>query len=138
MFISRNNFSDLSSLSPLVNLYLFEIEYNGIDHIDFTHLSHSNNLDELFVELNPKQSITVAEITKSLPSLKRQHIVSTGLSDENQKHILNDSKQKLDIYINGKEYLFNRHYINQKETPHKMFKCLGIKKDLKNCIFIQS
>lgn len=122
LIISRNNFTNLSRLSPLVNLHDLHIEYNGIDHIDFIHLSHMNNLKELFIESNPKQNISVAEIKKSLPSLRRLNIVSSDLSDENQKQILNDSKQQFDIYINGKEYSFDRQYINQKDS--KMINCL--------------
>lgn len=126
LYINHNNFTNLSSLPPLVNLDTLHIEYNGIDHIDFTHLSHMNNLKYLYFKLNPKQNISVAEITKSLPSLRGSNIVSSDLSDKIQKQILNDSKPPFYIQINGKEYSFDRHYINQKDKiPSKMIECLG-------------
>lgn len=120
--ITRNNFTNFSRLPPLVNLNYLSIEYNGID---FMHLSHMNKLKELSIVLKPNQNINVTEIKESLPSLRRLDIVSSDLSDENQKQILIDSQQQFDIYINGKEYSFNRQSINQKDkVTSKLINCL--------------
>lgn len=103
LFIDRNNFTNLSQLSPLVNLKYLGIEYNGIDQFD--HLSHMKNLKGLFMDLNPKQNISAAELKKILPLLEQVYIFSPDLSAEKQKQIFNDFKHYgLIIKINPNEF----------------------------------
>lgn len=120
LFIERNNFTNLSQLSPIVNLEYLSIGYNGIDHFDFSHFAHMKKLRGLFIELNPKQNISAAGIKKILPSLWQFEIESPDLNAEKRKQIFNDFKQHgLDIKINGKQY---REITSQKS---KILQCLG-------------
>lgn len=78
-------------------------------------------LKNLFIELNPKQNISVAEIKKNLPSLRGLHILSPDLNAEKQKQIFNDFKQhKFHIDINGEQYSSALENMNQKR---KILKC---------------
>lgn len=42
--MNRNNCTNLSRLSPLVSLHNLHIEYNGLDHINFTHFSQATKV----------------------------------------------------------------------------------------------
>lgn len=116
LMLNHNNFTNISRLPTLVDLHYLHIAYNGIDHINFSDLSHLKKLKELFIELNPKQNISIVEIKKSLPSLRKLTIISPYLSMEKQKRILNDFKDhKFDIHINGEEYSASLEDLNRKQ-----------------------
>ena len=131
LWISRNNFTNLLKLSPLADLSDLHIEYNGIDHFNFTHLSNMKNLTNLSIEMHSKQMINIPEITKSLPSLRWLNVVSSDSNEQNPIQILKDSKQQqqFSIRINGKEMHFEESFdrVNQRDDkiPSQMIKCLG-------------
>ncbi|XP_031635520.1 leucine-rich repeat transmembrane neuronal protein 4-like isoform X2 [Contarinia nasturtii] len=103
--MSYNKLTNLSMLSPLVNLVFLDIEHNLINYIDFTDLSNLKDLKFLYFELNPNQKISIADIKQILPLIRQLHIISPNLSTERKNQILYDCKQfKLDININGEVY----------------------------------
>lgn len=98
--LSHNNlidFTHVAGMESLKNLTYLNLKYNGIHSIDFNEIGHLKQLNTLKIEINPNQTVSIAEIKKKIPVLRFLFISA---------HDLN-SKQKAKIQIECKQHGVN-------------------------------
>ena len=84
-------------MESLRNLVYLNLKYNGIHKIDFNEIGHLKQLNTLKIEIDPNQTVPIAEIKKKIPGLRFLFISARDLN----------SKQKAKIQIECKQHAVN-------------------------------
>lgn len=94
--LSRNNlvdFTHVAGMESLKNLNYLNLKYNGIHNVDFNEIGHLKQLNTLKIEINPNQTVPVAEIKKKIPVLRFLFISARDLSSKQKAKIQKECNQ---------------------------------------------